>query len=83
FSQKKRSIPFFSSAATYKVDEGRRRFASETGSARFGVDRKNRFARSLDSAKRRALGSVVIQRRPPPDARIDRDSQNNAQGKAA
>ncbi len=43
FSQKKRSIPFFSSAATYKVDEGRRRLAFETGSARFGVDRKKSF----------------------------------------
>lgn len=51
FSQKKRSIPFFSSAATYKVDEGRRRFAFETGSLVSASTEKNRFARSLDSAK--------------------------------
>jgi hypothetical protein len=68
FRKKKRSIPFFSSAATYKVDEGQSRFAFETGSLVSASTEKNRFACSLDSAPRR---------------RIVRDSQNNAQGKAA
>ncbi|MBR4833512.1 MAG: hypothetical protein IKU86_04150 [Thermoguttaceae bacterium] len=57
FRQKKRSIPFFASAATYKSRRRTKSLRARNGLARFDVDRKH-VSRSLDRFCRRLANSA-------------------------